>query len=85
MTLRLELGGISKDDKQNIYTVQVRAIRDEDDKLVGAKDFEAKTAPDLKSKVKPVFQSLVDSEKNRENIRSVAQAVIDEIMTEVVQ
>lgn len=85
MGIRLELGAVSRDDVNGVYTVRIKAIREGDNKLVAGKDFEAETAAELKAKVKPMFESLIEGEQAGDNIRSVAQKVIDEIMNEVVQ
>jgi len=82
--LTMELGAITR-EPDGTYTVSVRAVRDTDGKVAGQKTFQANSAAELKDAIKPVFEALVAAEKSRENIRTIAQGVLDEIMMEVTQ
>ena len=65
--------------------VSLFAIRDGTDDVVGTKPFEVNSAAELKAKAKPLFEALVQVEKDRLAMETIAQGVIDEIMAEVIQ
>lgn len=84
MSLILNLQQIIQEEDGS-FTVHLKVTRDLTDKVVAQKEFNVSNAAQLKLKVKPLFEALVANEIQRENIRSIAQATIDEIMVEVIQ
>jgi hypothetical protein len=84
MAISLYLKRITKQDDGS-YVVSLFATRDGTDDIVGGKPFQVTSANELKEKAKPLFEALVQVEKDRLVMENVAQGVIDEIMVEVEQ
>lgn len=84
MAITIELQQVVEED-DGTYTVIVDAKREDGSLIINGKSFSCKTAAELKAKIKPKFEMLIAIEKKKEQIRALAQGVIDEILQEVVQ
>jgi hypothetical protein len=84
MAITIELQQVTEEET-GTYTVTVNAVRDNGDVLISGKVFQCTSAAELKGKIKPAFEKLILREKRKNNIRTLAQGVIDEIMGEVIQ
>lgn len=85
MSISIQLLNVVEEDN-GVYTVIVQAVRDVTGELLSKKrTYQGRNAEELKAAIKPDFEALIQSEKRKENLQSIAQAVLDEIMTEVVQ
>lgn len=72
------------EEQDGSYTVKIKAI-DENLQEFGPKSFQVTSAAELKTLVKPILIQLVDAQRKSQMISEMAQAVLDEIMTEVPQ
>jgi len=84
MALTIELGQTTKKD-DGTYDIYLKAVRDNGEIVTKNRLFNVASAAELKSMVKPIFEKLVASEKNKVTVRAIAQGVIDEILSEVTQ
>jgi len=84
MAITMELQSVSQEDDGD-YTVTVRAVREDGKILIKGKNFTCSTPSELKALIKPKFELLVYNEKKNNQIRALAQSVIDEILSEVNQ
>jgi len=67
------------------FSVYVQAVREGNNELIKKKCFQVSDGAELKALVKPLFESLVNSEKQKDQKLVIAQGILDEIMEEVSQ
>ena len=84
MALIIELQQVTEADDGS-YMVTVNVVRDTGGVVLSGKTFNCTNAAELKEKIQPKFEQLIVNEQRKEQIRLVAQGVIDEILTEVPQ
>lgn len=84
MAITIEIQQVVE-EKDGRYTVYVNAIRGDGTVIIRGKTFQCINAEGLKADIKPKFEQLIRMEERKEQIRVLAQGVIDEIMSEVVQ
>ena len=84
MAITLQLQQVTE-EKDGTYTVTLNAVRDNGDILISGKTFQCNNAAELKAAIKPQFEKLILIEQKKEQIRAIAQGVLDEIISEVVQ
>ena len=73
------------EEKDGRYTVYINAVRGDGTVIIRGKTFQCTNAAELKTAIKPRFEALVLMEERKEQIRAIAQSVIEEIMSEVHQ
>jgi hypothetical protein len=84
MAITLELQQVLEEEDGS-YTVTLNAKRDNGDVLISGKTFSCTNAAELKAAIKPKFERLIAIEQKKEQIRVIAQGVLDEIISEVIQ
>ena len=84
MGITLELQQVTEED-DGTYTVTINALRDNGDIIISGKTFSCTNAANLKTAIKPKFERLIAIEQKNEQIRTLAQGVLDEIINEVTQ
>jgi len=84
MALTIELIQARKTN-EGTYSIHLRVVRDDGSVVGGPKEYQVTSSAQFKATIKPVFIALVAEEQNKNQIASIAQGVIDEIMTEVIQ
>jgi len=84
MAITIELQQVAE-EPDGTYTITVNAVRSNGDVLIKGKTFQCTNAAELKAAIKPKFEQLIAVEHKKELIRSIAQGVLDEINSEVIQ
>ena len=84
MAIIIELQQVMEED-DGTYTVTVNAKREDGSLIISGKSFSCTSAAELKAKIKPKFERLIVVEQKKEQIRTLAQGVLDEINNEVIQ
>ena len=83
MAIIIELQQVVEED-DGTYTVTVNAKREDGSLIMSGKSFSCTSAAELKAKIKPKFERLIAVEQKKEQIRILAQGVLDEINNEVI-